>query len=97
MIQIDTSAPEYSIRNCLPDWFLDQAHETDTDAQLARAYGYHLIWQMGQRKKLETVRRHFTDAWPALRFIADLQPQVFDEVMCAYAETALRFEHPNVA
>lgn len=95
--QIDTGMPEHTIRSVLPDWFLDQYEDTTSDAALAHDYGYHMIAKSRQPARLETVRRHFKMSWQALQYIAELQPEVFDEVLCAYAEKALLFEQPNAA
>lgn len=94
--KIDTGGSS-ALRNNLPTWFLDECADDADDRQLAHDYAYHLIWRTRQPAKLETVRRHITYAWPALFTISSLYPELFDEVMCAYAERALIFDHPNAA
>lgn len=96
--EINTGTPvQPTIRNHLPAWFLDMHEDSASDADLARDYGHHMIWQTKQPVKLETVRKHVRQDWAALGFIADLQPEIFDEVICAIAERALLFENPDAA
>lgn len=71
--------------------------EDATDAQIAHDYGYHLIWQMQNPKMMKTVRKHLLRDFAALEFVAELQPEVFDEVLMAYAERAMAFEQPHAA
>ncbi len=82
---IDTGATVSPLRDRLPDWFLDQQPETATDAQLAFTYGQWLISETQRPKRVETVRKHLLAAWWCLPIIADHHPEVFDELLCAYA------------
>ena len=82
---IDTGAPVSPLRDRLPDWFLDQQPDTATDAQLAFTYGQWLIGETQRPKKVETVRKHLLAAWWVLPIIADHHPEVFDELLSAYA------------
>jgi hypothetical protein len=84
--QIDTgTAPAWGIRDRLPTWFLDQQEETATDAQLAFTYGQWLISETRRPKKVATVRDHLLAAWRIMPLIAEHHPEVFDELLCAYA------------
>lgn len=83
---IDTgTTPAWGIRDRLPDWFLDQQADDATDAQLAFTYGQWLIAEAQRPKKVETVRKHMLAAWWFLPTLADHHPEVFDELLCAYA------------
>jgi len=81
---IDTGVTSI-LRERLPDWFLDQQSDTATDAQLAFTYGQWLISEAMRPKKVETVRKHLLAAWWVLPIIADLHPEVFDEILTHYA------------
>lgn len=82
---IDTGAPASTIRDRLPDWFLDQQPENATDAHLAFTYGQHLTAEALRPKRLETVRRHLLAAWWVLPTIAEHHPEVFDQILTTFA------------
>lgn len=89
---IDTGLDPTDSRNLLPGWFCDIYPEDQPVERLFHDYGYHLISQIQQPKKMDTVRKHILMDWLAIRALASLQPGVFDELLCAYAERALAFE-----
>lgn len=89
---IDTGPDLTDTRDLLPDWFRDIYPDGQPVERLFHDYGYHLIAQIKQPKKMDTVRKHILMDWRAIRVLADLQPGVFDELLCAYAERALAFE-----
>lgn len=92
---IDTGITEFDPKRLLPDWFMD-LYETEPSAEVAvRGYAYHLIGSLNAHdgpKKLETVRRHFIAQWALIGLLAKIHPTVFDELLCAYAERAQRFD-----
>ena len=73
------------LRERLSDWFLDQQDDAATDAQLAFTYGQWLISETQRPRKVETVRKHILAAWWFLPHLAEHHPEVFDELLCAYA------------
>lgn len=82
---IDTGVQQWSIRDRLPSWFLDQQLDSPTDAQLAFTYGQWLIAETQRPRKAETVRKHLLAAWWFLPTLAELHPETFDELLTAYA------------
>lgn len=94
--KIDTGHAS-TLRMHLPDWFLDDADDTDSDYKLAHDYALHMAWKTKQPVKLETVREHLIASWPTLFMIGKLYPEMLDEVLIAYAERAMTFDQPNAA
>ena len=73
----------------IPDWFLDQYTVLPDESRALHDYGYHLIgWLQDPNgpKKMATVRKHFLCHWVFLRNLAEQHPDVFDELLAAYAE-----------
>lgn len=90
---IDTghSAP-FDPLSLIPDWFRD-IYPADADpSRVIHDFGYHLIGQTTNPRKLETVRKHTLANWRFLQSLAETHPGVFDEFICAYAERALSFD-----
>jgi hypothetical protein len=73
------------LRSKLPDWFLDRQSDDATDAQLAFTYGQWLTKETMRPKKVDTVRKHLLAAWWVLPIIAEHHPEVFDQILCAFA------------
>lgn len=97
---IDTGTPvenAKSIKAFIPGFVLDELPEDVTDEAAARAFAYHMIWKIQQPRKMETVRDHYVANWWFLFRLAELEPEVFDEVQMAFAERALAFDHPELA
>lgn len=93
MFKIDTGAPGApdtyappAIETLIPDWFRDMAAANTPPEQLAHDYGYHIIGAMQNPKTWPTVRKHILHDWRFLRSLADVHPDVFDEILQAYAE-----------
>lgn len=84
-------------RSFIPDFVMDGLPEAATEGEAAQAYAYHLIWQFNQPKTLKTVRERLVYANRFLLRLYEIDPALFDEVMCAYAERALIFDQPNAA
>ena len=83
---IDTGAPQQrTLRDMLPDWFLDQQPNAATEAQLAFTYGQWIIAEALRPKKAATVRDHLLAKWRVLPRIAEHHPEVFDEILVTYA------------
>ena len=82
---IDTGPAPRGLRDRLPDWFLDQEPEDATDARLCFDYGQWLIAATAKPKTVKTVRTHLLAAWWFLPTLAEQHPEVFDELLCAYA------------
>ncbi len=88
--QIDTgTAPSPLDR--IPDWFRDTYPDERDVARIVHDYGYHLIGAMNpdnpnNPKTVATVRKHMLAAWWFIRDLAEMHPDVFDELMTAYAE-----------
>lgn len=89
--------PPTDARALLPDWFMDQQPEDVTEYKAAHDYAYHLIHHFKQPKTMATVRRHFLMRTQFLARLAELDGDLFDEVLCAYAERALIFDQPHAA
>jgi hypothetical protein len=73
------------LRSKLPDWFLDQHPDDATDQHLAFTYGQWLTTEAMRPKKVDTVRKHLLAAWWVLPIIAEHHPEVFDQILCAFA------------
>jgi hypothetical protein len=92
---IDTGASQFNPLDRIPAWFRDQADNMD-DPALLRSYGMHILGtlqvprtQVGwlRRPKLvNTVRDHLLADWMLLRDLAKAYPDIFDEILAAYAE-----------
>lgn len=94
---LDDALPPIDARTMIPDYILDDLPDGATEIAAARAFAYHMIWKIKQPKRLETVRKHFTFNWPFMRRLSEIEPEVFDELLCAYAERAMQFDTPNLA
>jgi len=90
MIELDENTTfDDPITNYLPDWFKDQFPADETPERLAHDFAYHMIWQMQQPKKTETVRKHMLAQWRFLRLLAEQDGDLFDEVLTAFVERLL--------
>jgi hypothetical protein len=87
MFAIDTGAPAdtFDERSLVPDWFRDMHGDADT-SRLFHDYAYHMIGAMQNPKQWKTVRKHILHDWGFLRALSQHHPDVFDEVLAAYAE-----------
>lgn len=84
-------------RSMVPDWFLDQSPAGAGERTIAHDYAYHLIAEFTKPKTMKTVRRRLLTNTEFLHRLAEIHPEIFDEVICAYAERALIFEQPDAA
>lgn len=89
--------PPTDARALIPDFVLDELPDGVDEVKAAQTYAYHLIWQFKQPKMLKTVRDRILFANRFLMRLAEIDPDLFDEVICAYAERALIFDQPNAA
>lgn len=92
MFKIDTGHAVAPAIEQVPDWFRD-ACGTDDESRIAHDYAYHLIGEMlddNGPKTMKTVRRHMLAKWAFLAALADMHPDVFDEVFTTYAERVQR-------
>lgn len=79
-------------RAFVPDWAQDQCPESYTDAQVVQSYAHHVMGQINNPKKMDTVRKHILFDWAFIRALADESPGLFDEIWTAYAERAAQFD-----
>jgi hypothetical protein len=70
----------------IPDWFKDSYVKLPDDAKLSHDFAYHMIGEMQNPKKFETVRAHLVAKWEFLRLLSEEHPDVFDEVLTAFGE-----------
>jgi len=84
-------------RSFIPDFVLDQLPEGADERAAAHAFAYHMIWDFKQPKTIATVRKKLLRANSFMSRLAEIDPDLFDEVICAYAERALIFDQPNAA
>jgi hypothetical protein len=96
---IDTGTPEdvASIKTYIADFILDALPEDVSDEKAAHDFAYHIIWKINQPRTMDTVRKHYLANWGFLFRLAEIDPDLFDEVQSAYAERALAFDHPELA
>lgn len=92
---LDEPLPPTDARTLIPDYILDELPDGASEGQAAQEYAYHLIWRMQQPKTLKTVRRHMLASNAFMMRLAEINPEVFDEVLCAYAERAMKFDAPD--
>lgn len=93
-VNIDTT-PQ-SIKRLIPDHVLDQLPDNASDFEAAQAFAHHMIWHMQQPKTMPTVRKHYLAQWAFLAELAELDPDLFDELQRAYADRAYTFDHPEL-
>lgn len=84
-------------RALIPNWFLDQLPSGVSEHAAAHDYAYHVIGSFTVPKTMPTVRKRLLEANTFLRRLVEIDPALFDEVICAYAERALIFDQPNAA
>lgn len=84
-------------RSLIPDNVLDLLPEDVTEAKAAELYAYDLIAKFNAPKRLDTARGYFLSANRFLLRLAEINPTLFDEVICAYSERALIFDSKNAA
>lgn len=82
------------VRELIPDHVLDGLPEDATEYDAACVYGYHLIYEIRKPKTVKTARKRLLTNQQFLWRLADIEPAVFDEIMCAFAERALDFDRP---
>jgi hypothetical protein len=93
--EIDTGIAERTPISYLPDWFLDQYREVPDESRAVHDFAFHLVGALHAHdgpKKIETVRKHLIAQWGFLRILADMHPEVFDELLMAYARRAGAFD-----
>lgn len=84
-------------RAFIPDFIMDDLPDEVSEMKAAQTYAYHLIWDFKQPKMIATVRKKLLRANVFMSRLAEIDPDLFDEVICAYAERALIFDQPNAA
>lgn len=84
-------------RAFIPDHVMDVLPPNTGEAEAASAFAYHLISEFQKPKTMPTVRKRLISANQFLNRLAEIAPETFDEVMCAYAERALIFDQPDAA
>lgn len=96
MIELDENTRlEDQITDYLPDWFKDQFVADTAPEKLAHDFAYHMIWQMKQPKKMETVIKHLLAQWRFLALLAKQDNDLFLEVFTALVERSL--DNPRTA
>lgn len=96
---IDTGTPDdngTSIKAHISDFVLDELPSNVSDEDAARAFAQHIIWKIQQPKMMETVRNHYLANWSFLWRLAQINPELFDEVQRAYGDRAYAFDHPEL-
>lgn len=91
---LDDARPDTDAREWIDTHVMDELPDGVSEADAAQAFAYHMIWKMQQPKTIATVRKHMLAKNRFLLRLAEIQPDLFDEVMCAYAERALTFDQP---
>lgn len=94
---LDEARPENDAREFMDDNVLDELPNGVSELDAAKAQAFHMIWKMKQPKTIDTVRKHMLMKNRFLLRLAEIAPEHFDEVMCAYAERALIFDQPHAA
>lgn len=89
---IDTGTQEVTIATFISDWFKDQYPENTPVEKLAHDYAYHLIGALKNPKMMKTVRTHFVAQFPFMQRLAEMHPDVFDELVAAYTERWMTFD-----
>ena len=94
---IDTGAPGIPTAvDLVADWLRDQCPADYTPAQIVQAYAHHLMGHMSPDRgdprrpvRLSTIRDHFMANRRFVWAVAEEQPELFDEILVAYAERVL--------
>lgn len=89
-ILIDTGAPD--VLAFIPNWFRDLQPADAPPDRIAHDFAYHLIGDMTNPKTFKTVRKHLLQNWSFLHELAEMHPDVFDEVLQAFVERSLTFD-----
>jgi hypothetical protein len=84
--EIDTGFEPRRPVDFVDDWFRDLHPSDAADVDVMRGFAQHVMGEMRNPAKFETVRRHFLMRWSFVRAVADLDPALFDEILAAYAE-----------
>ncbi len=84
---IDTGAPQIDLTHGIPTWFQDEMPEGTTPERMMHQYAYHLIGKLSSYSSMKFARRHLTGHWAFLSRLAEIHPEIFDEVLATYAET----------
>ena len=83
--KIDTGAPAFNPVTLLPDWFRDQHPEDAPFERLAFAYGQWMLAEVDRPQMTKTARKHMLFSWRFMGLLAECHPEVFDEILVAYA------------
>jgi hypothetical protein len=92
MLTIDTGNAVSPAIEQVPDWFRDQ-YEIQDESRIAHDFAFHMIGEMLDEngpRKIETIRRHMTARWGFILALAEMHPDVFDELLTTYAERLQR-------
>lgn len=84
--EIDTGHQSATIATFISDWFVDLYPEDTPIEKLAHDYAYHLIGALNNPKMMKTVRAHFVAQFRFMEHLAEMHPDVFDELVAAYTE-----------
>ena len=87
VFQIDTGAEVQAFDpvNLLPDWFRDQNDENAPFDKLAYTYGQWMLEEVQRPAKAATARKHLLFSWRFLSHLAEVHPEIFDDIFAAYA------------
>lgn len=83
---IDVGAPQIDVTHGIPDWFMDLMPEGTAPERAMHQYAYHLIGKVAEYKSMKFARRFLVGHWPFLARLAEIHPEIFDEVLASYAE-----------
>ena len=85
--EIDTGTPQQpGAVGFVMDWMRDQCPTHYTDAQIVQAYAHHLMGDIRNPAKLETVIKHLLMNWRFLGELGRENPGLFTEIWTAFAE-----------
>jgi hypothetical protein len=83
---IDTGAPQINPTQGVPDWFVDMMPEGTPPERIMHNYAYNLIGKLSDYSSMKFARKHLMMHWGFLSRLAEIHPEIFDEVLSAYAE-----------
>ncbi len=88
--EIDTGAFAQTARSFVPFYVTDNWAPADaTDAQIVQCYVHHLMGEMREKRRADTLHKMVRANWGFLSCLLTENPGLFDEFWTAYAEWLL--------
>jgi hypothetical protein len=85
--EIDTGTTLQTARSFVPGYVTDFWTPPDyTDAQIVQCYAHHLMGEMKDKKRFETIRKMVAANWGFLSQLMTENPGLFDEFWLSYSE-----------